>query len=73
MSERGAETDDASPSVEDYLRATAKALGLNPDAAVAHLDQTLAHNREARRRVEAAPTSDEPAPTQDRGTGEEGQ
>lgn len=31
---------------DDYLRATASAVGLNPDAAVAHLDQTLARNRD---------------------------
>lgn len=35
-------------SVEDYLRATAEAVGLGPEAAVAHLDQTLARNAETR-------------------------
>ena len=37
----------SSPSREDWLRSTAGMLGLSPDGAVAHLDQTLAHNRDA--------------------------
>lgn len=50
--------EGASPSVEDYVRATAEAFGLGPDAAVAHLDQTLAAN------ADLTPETPSPAATE---------